>query len=304
MVALYWQRKKIKLSFLLICIILITLYNITISAKSGCWIHLVNISDPIPLEQIKARYTANDKNDGNLTKEIKFQTKYNHLNCEIKEYELLVSVTNTKNITTKQKDKIVVRDFISPTIYANSSTIIVSLDETNIKKIIKDNIIFTDNLDTELFEHNLLIENLPQKLEEGLYTIEIYCFDSSTNKSNTIELNLDIVDNSKSIILDQIINVTKRYSKNSLIDIFKQYYDLSNYKDISIESSYFNTKCKEGIYYVKLTIIKNDNSKEIITFKLNYQENNLFTTSNWIIYALGVCIMTIIIFIIIYKKRN
>jgi len=304
-VFLLLQKRKIKLLTLIISTSLILLFSIGINAKTSSWVHLVDIANPMPLEQIKQRYTAHDIIDGDLTNKITFSTSYNHLSCTVGEYDLIVSVTNKRNITKEQIDKILVRDFINPTILIKEPSITISLGNQTPLEIIKNNIIFSDNLDTNLLEENIIIKNQPTFLEEGIFQLEIYCLDTSLNPSNTVSFEVEIIDNTISTILSTVLNVTKKHTKNEIIELLKKEHNIANeYKNISIESSYFDKETKEGTYYAKIIITHNDDQIETITFKINYNQNNLFDIPMWIFYTLFGIIILIITLFIIYKKRN
>lgn len=296
-------KRKIKLLSIIILFFTIPFITIKADTFSG-WIHIIDISNPITLEEIKSRYTAYDKKDGDISHKLNFKTTYNHRNCRVGEYDLLVSVTNSKRVTSSQIDKIIVRDFIPPTITINTDNIILEKGTNLTKDILNEHLKYYDNLDDSLSNENIYIDGECEDLDEGLYTLIIYVLDSSTNKSNEIEITLEIIDSTINTILPITLDVNKKHTKEEIINLIKNHTTIPEiYKELLIESSYFNDEIKDGIYPVKITIIHEDGIKEIITFKLNYLEKNQMMTNETIFISLGF-IAIILICILIYFKRS
>ena len=298
------RKRKIKL--FLIIIIFFIFFSINIKAEEfKGWIHLVDIAKPLKLTDIINRYSAYDKLDGNITGNIKFETTYDHKTCQIGEYELYVSITNSNNVTTTQIDKIIVRDFVCPTIDIDTSIITIDTETLLGPELLSNHLTYNDNLDTNIIKENIIIEGLSKNyLSEGTYSYIIYVLDSSTNKSNELEVTFEVIDNIINTILPLTIDLSEKYSDQQIIEIISQHTTIpKKYKDIKVESSYFYENIKPGIYPVKITIIHENDIKEIITFKINYIQSEKSSSNENLLLISGI-ILILIVSILIYKKRS
>lgn len=291
-------RKNIKLVFI---ILLFTLFTVNVNAATdGCWVHLVDIANPLTLDEIKSRYTVYDQVDGDITNKLIFETSYDENNLKLGEYKITVSVTNSRKKTNSQTDLILVRDFVKPTLKTLTNQITIDIGQTSFLEGLSNYLILEDNLET-LDYNSLKINNFDlDNVSPGFYQISVYCVDSSTNKSNTIDLDVTIIDStnktnytlttSKKLTIDEVINILK---ENNIIP--------KEYKTIQLESSFFNDDANYGKHkaYLKIETLEN----EIIsyTFNINYLTKNTQLNPFPILTILGAILL---IQIIIYIKRN
>ena len=293
-----------KIKIILLLVLLSLLMPLSTKAAEYSHLHLVNYANPTPLNEIKRRYEAYDLTDGNLTRKIQFNTEYNEETCSIGSYDLEVTITNSLGGTTTKHDIILVRDFISPTISSNVKEIIIDTSKEFDLNSIYQYLIIEDNLDT-VFD-NIIIEGLEAIFDEvGYYSLKCYVIDSSTNKSNVIELNILAIKTITEHLITSSLNVnTNSLSKEEIIKLFIENFEVPNgYNEIKIISNYFEAT-DDGIYPATIHFIFADGTSEQYTFKIelkNAQNNTNYLQVYWFT---GAAIFLIIIGVIIYRKRR
>ena len=229
---------KIKIIFLLTLLTL--LIPLSTKASEYCHLHLVNYAHPTPLSEIKKRYEAYDLTDGNLTQKIEFNTEYSEDNCSIGSYALEVMITNSLGYTTTKHDIILVRDFISPKISSSANEIIIDISKEFDINTIYQYLTIEDNLDD--ISDNIVIEGLEAIFDEvGRYSLKCYVIDSSTNKSNVIELNILAIKTITEHLISDSLNVNSTtLTKEEIIKLFIENFEVPNgYEEIKIISNYF-----------------------------------------------------------------
>ena len=162
---------------------------------AGGMTHIVNVDHRTSLEIIKSRYTATDNVDGDITKDLWFDTNYNENSSPIGTYFIMASVYDNEYNYSCAVDLIIVKDFVRPNIFLSSGEIVKDVHTPFTSAEAKSHFSFSDN--------NTSLENLKIFFEDhyndhydvvGNYSISAYAIDQDGNKSETITLRINIVD--------------------------------------------------------------------------------------------------------------
>ncbi len=272
-------------------------------------LHIVDIDHPIPFEDIKACYRAYDAEDGFITEQLSFESSYETdylANClEVKTYELIVTVTNSRNHSTKQYDEISVRDFTSPTIASQEQEFSIDISKDSIEDILKQSLIYEDNYDEA---KHFIFEGLEEaKLGTGTYSIRTYAVDDSGNTSNVIILVLHIFETIKRRISTTPIYVKETpLTKDELITEFlKNEVVDTSYQAVQVKSNYLDTPNKIGTYQAEFSFLYADGIQYIYQCKIINEPKEEKKKENTLLYiSLGTMTCIALIGIIIYRKRR
>lgn len=292
--------RKIKLILLFIIILLLQSSSANPNYQN---VHIVNYENPLSLKTIKSRYLAFDSIDGDITKNIEFETAYNENNCHLGTYDLKVSITNSRYITKTHYDLILVKDFNGPIISTANSEIYIDLSNNNIKDDILNSLVIEDNIDKEFSE--IVISNIEQLYTPGQYIVEVYVVDSQTNKSNTISLTINVFESVINNILNYEMTLeTPNVSQDEIINKFLKDNEIStNYQSISINSNYFANDITSGIYISTITIIYENDLCHKYEFKINYKPAVTSDQPNYTIYIVIFTSSFILILLIIFYRK-
>lgn len=301
--------RKCKLWLLGLCILsFLTLQANAKDENDFTHLHIVDIDNPIPFEDIKTCYKAYDAKDGFITEQISFESLYetDYLsNClKVKTYELVVTVTNSRNYTTKLYDEISVRDFTAPIITSLNQEITIDISKDTIEEILKQNLIYEDNYDEA--KHYIFEGIETAKLGVGTYSIPTYAIDNCGNISNTIIFVLHIIETIKRQISTTPIYINEpiltkeellaTFLKNEVID--------TSYQTVQVKSTYLNTPHKSGIYQAEFSFLYADGLQYIYQCKIINEPKQEKKKENTLLYiSLGVMTCMALIGIIIYRKR-
>ena len=294
----------LKISIILIMCIIFTSINTNASDNENyTHLHVVDINSPISLQDIKERYVAYDNTDGLITNKIIFETEYDISSIQIGTYDLYVSVTNSLGYTTSFLDQILVRDFSKPTINFIEETITIDLSTDDIKSKILSNTIIYDEYDNDF---KIIILEQEKLMYEGQYNISYYVEDASSNISNILSITVNIIETIKKNIIPLTINInSNNLSKEDIINLFRTKNPIEQeYKNIEIESNYFNNPKNNNIYETSIIVYFKDDHIEKYFFKIHYEETNNNSTNFKYYMFLGVISSLLLISIIIYKKRS
>lgn len=296
-----------KISFIFIFLFFFLQIKIPCLAKEFAYVHIVDYANPTPLKEIQEKYQAKDYLDGDITKQLIFITEYDETTCTVQDYPLTVSVTNSQMNTTILQDVISVRDFIGPEISLISSEISIDLSNPSYLEQIRNNLILTDNLDTEF--HTIIydgIENLNQG--PGEYYLHIYAIDSSTNHSNSQKLLIHAYQSITEEILTSTLEFNEKPpSETDILSILLQKELIkSDYETIQLESNYF-TKEKNGVYKLCINTSYKDGTfiKYYGVLKINLKSSSKDKDSSFIAGISCIVLGTLFLFgCILYKKRS
>lgn len=162
---------------------------------SGSKTHIVDVLQPLSLETIKARYTATDKVDGDITDRLVFETNYDPATTTVGSYYLLITVADHAGNTTSTADFIIVKDFEGPVVHLSQDV-----------KVVEVGTVFTSEDAQKLFTYS---DNYtkPEKIKVhfddnynsayntlGQYRIWSNAIDEDGNVSQSKTLTIHVVD--------------------------------------------------------------------------------------------------------------
>ena len=255
--------------------------------EDRCHFHYVDIDHPLTLQQIQEKYTAYDTKDGMITDRIQFITDYDENHLTLGTYPLTVIVQNSQQQSTTQTDYIVVRDFIPPVLSAKEEIIYKNVGDTLSNSELFSYFECTDNRE-EITSEQMSVSGLPSgPLKEGNYSITVFCFDSSTNSSNTVTIVLSVLNDYSNTALSYTfyadrLNITPEEIMN---DLEKNQFTFTSVKNFEIESTYFQAN-KDGIYLAKLIVTHLDETKECFSFKIELKLHKKNTNWHWIVIGI------------------
>ncbi|MDE7263743.1 MAG: hypothetical protein K2N64_03695 [Anaeroplasmataceae bacterium] len=301
-----------KKSSYLLFFFLIFLFSIRTSAQSEQYTHLhvVNYDHPISFEEIKIRYKSYDSIDGDITKRIQFESSYeadlkNNV-LEVKPYDLLVTVTNSRNFTLSWTDQIDVRDFTPPIIESTQNEISIDISTEQIEEKILQSISISDNWDKEF--HTLFWEGIEDcSTGPGIYLVTLRVQDASGNFSNIVSLIISIFESIQEQITPYSITITKNQLQSAeILTEFLKYKQVdTGYQHAEVSSSYFDSPQKNGVYPASISFSYPDGKKVIYYCKIIVNLETEKKKDDIIIYiSLGVILFLLVIGFIIYRKRR
>ncbi len=195
-----------------------TLYGFTIpqdsSSLSGGKIHMVDITHPLTLEQIKKRYTFEDNSNQTITTEFysNYQEPY-----QLGSYYILIVATDAHQNQTLTVDEIIVKDLKAPTLTLKKDHINIEVYEEFTSEQALELFSYYDNYDLLKDLKTDIVDQYQSNYRTlGTYTISMKVYDKSFNyseeKTLTIEVvdttapNVQIKDNHTEIISDHPLN--------------------------------------------------------------------------------------------------
>lgn len=169
-----------------------------------------NIDNPLPLSIIISNITAYDNRDGNITDkiEVSYSEYENNIN-KLGTYPTILSVEDSASNKTSITFYIEIIDTTSPTITGTQNYISYLSSQLTIEEI-KNNLIATDNVDTNLTSQIYACEDTYSinKSKPGTYDIYFCVYDSSSNLSSPYKTSIQVKDDIPPIIegLDHYIS--------------------------------------------------------------------------------------------------
>ncbi|MCM1131182.1 MAG: hypothetical protein NC310_06225 [Roseburia sp.] len=273
-------------------------------------VHIIDYDHPLSFDEIKARYSSYDSIDGDLTDQIHFKSNYeaDYINntLAVKSYELNVTVTNSRNVTVQWTDEISVRDFTAPILSFEANEIFIDIATENVKSILTQSLIVKDNWDTSFEDYEIKGLEITN-LEPGTYPISCTVRDSSKNVSNEVNIIIHIKKSfEKQISSNSIYIENSKLTDDELLALFLQKNSVdTSYKTVQVESSYFQTPEKEGIYQAEFIFDYEDGIKKIYQCKIINTLPEVKKKDDKIIYiSLGCISILACIGIFIYRKRR
>ena len=162
-----------------------------------------------------------------------------------------------------------------------------------------DNLVLSDNIDI-LESNSLKIEGIDlNNIPLGISNINVYCIDSSTNKSNILNLNVIVINSLKKI--DYTLKTNEKLSKDQVINHLIENEIIPNtYDTIILESSYFNKDSNFGMH-TAYVILKSKTEETSYSFIIEYiEKENEFDQD----LVLTIIISIFVLELIIYVKRH
>lgn len=296
--------------FILIFFCFICLSYSAYAKKEAAHFHIINYDSPLSFEQIKARYSCYDKKEGNLTEKLKFESEYiydlKNQALKVKDYPLQVSISNSLGQTTSRIDYISVRDFTAPILKVKQKELKIDISTQEIIPTLLDCFEITDNYDTNFNYDWIGLEDLEQGT--GTYSIQLIVYDSSKNSTVSEAITVRVVESTfYHIITESIMIEQTAKSKEEILEEVLKYADIdSNYQEITISSTYFDTPLKQGTYQVSVTLSYADGIKHIYQCKIINKITKGNKNYNTIIIISSLCTILFVglIGIFFYRKRR
>ncbi len=164
---------------------------------------LLNVNSLLNLSQLKARFTANDNFDGNITNKLTFETDYPSVlgDVSVGDYYIKASVSDLAGNSTSKTIPIYVRDVTSPVCSLSQSTIYVEAKSSFTSAQALALFSINDNYDKVIPQAKWIItDNYNSNFNtKGTYTISVYAKDTSNNISNTKTLSVVVRDTTKPV---------------------------------------------------------------------------------------------------------
>lgn len=235
--------------------------------------HFTSIDQPLSIENLKGRYSAEDNVDGNITNRISLETNYDPSHIRLGKYYVSVKVKDSANHETSVFDIIECMDFIPPKIsfLDNTSEITVEVNTGFQIKDAQNHFLVSDNYtkDTQIQKSYVDMNKFKQEL--GTYNYKLLAKDSSFNLSEAI-LKIHVVDTTKPTISlkesgDTIYadHVLEDEEIRALFDVSDNYYTLSP-EDLKIVSNTC-TGIEGAEYELTLSLTDGSNNSQEITVK-------------------------------------
>lgn len=162
---------------------------------AGGMTHLVNVDSPSTLDEIKARYTAYDEVDGDITSKLEFVSDYSLENLSPRPYYILASVTDEAGHTAYAADTILVKDVSAPVTTLAQPEINIEVGTEYTLDDAKELFTFSDNFSTGEDLHTYILDCYKDSYNTvGTYYVDGRCMDEAGNYSEYVRLTINIVD--------------------------------------------------------------------------------------------------------------
>lgn len=236
--------------------------------------HILNYDDGITLEMLKKRYTANDNYDGDLTHQIDFDSDYpnNYSEVKIGEYYITATVRDSSGNTSSVTNPIKVVDLTAPVFSGKASYILEYGEEFSFEEVLAGLSCY-DNYEKAISSTKWLIEDNkefnPNILEPQEFVI--YYLDGSGNRGE-IRVVIDINDTKAPVItISDLVEISESnlLTEEKLIQLLvNSNYIPSNYKNVSIDSEYFNNALAGNTYDALCELTLEDGSMSYYRFQI------------------------------------
>ena len=259
-------------------------------------VHKINYDSLLSLAEIKARYTARDNYDKDITSKIKFETNYpnDKSNVKIGEYYITARVSDSSNNEASVTNKIIVEDTTAPK-FTGTLSYVVQYGESFTTANIINGLSCNDNYEKVIPSSKFKITGDKQYNPEQLgdQNFEVSYTDGSGNRGSC-SVKVTVVDNEAPIItvIDTVkISPANRLNEEEILKILRSSNKISSdYLEASIESDYFDAT-EEGIYTSLCRVKEKDGSVNLYRFKIDLNSNNAMeatdNTNLWIIVGVS-----------------
>ena len=262
---------------------------------SGSKTHLISVDSPLSLDEIKARYTATDAVDGDLTSSLNFISDYDLETLSPRQYYILVSVTDAAGNTTYAADSIIVKDVTAPTISLSKSEVIVEVGEEFTLEDAKKLFTFSDNFSKgEKLKTYILDYYKDQYNTTGSYIVRGRCMDEAGNYSEYLDLSIKVVDTQKpdifltntsnKIISDHVLTDDEL---KSLFVVTDNYDTIPNTKITIKDNPCDGTQGKDFEIIVTVSDNSGNSCEKTFLYYLTDTEKPIINVSNTIYVEIG-----------------
>lgn len=263
---------------------------------AGSKTHIINIDNPLSIDEIKSRYTATDEVDGDITSSIIFTSNYTTENIKPINYYIFLSVSDKAGNTTFAADLIMVKDLTDPVTTIDNNeisievgTIFTSSDAMNLFTH-SDNFSPSENLDV-FFRRDDYKSNYSTV---GDYYVEVFCYDEGGNSSVPVGLTIHIVDTQKPTLylLDNTNRIetyevlTDEQIKDLLV-ISDNYYSIDELTVEIIENTCDGSQGKDFTIKIKVTDPSNNSCIKEFFYFIYDTEKPIINVSNAIYIEYG-----------------
>ncbi|MCM1131181.1 MAG: DUF5011 domain-containing protein [Roseburia sp.] len=227
---------------------------------AGNMTHFVDCDHPTPLSEIKARYQAIDNVDGDISKNLVFETNYDPNHLSIGTYYILMHVKDNANHITYAADIIRVKDFTPPSIELSKTEHVVEVHTSFTFEDAKKFFTAQDNYTPQAsIQWEFKDDYKNQYNTVGTYHITATAKDQESN-SATATLTIRVVDTTKPVISliagGNTIYATHILSDNeirALLQVTDNYSALSNSQIRVVQNTCTGQQGKEYTLKVEVT---------------------------------------------------
>lgn len=265
-------------------------------------VHILDYDKHFTLEDIKAKYSATDNYDKDLTSQIKFESNFptTEENYKIGEYYITATVTDSSNNTTSVTNKIYLVDITLPKFNVE----VVSKEYKYGEDVTLEEI-FSEVTCVDNYDGNIPITNwkLSKEIDTSILTqqnITVTAQDSSGNESS-FKLNIIFKDTDAPVISVDTIDLSTNnpLTEEQLINVLVETKNIpNNYISYKLTTDYFDYQNEVGIHDATLELEYENNVRKTYKFKINVTENedpNSNNSPNYLPYIIGGVVGTLVI---------
>lgn len=260
--------------------------------------HFTSIDHPISLEDLKARYTAEDNVDKNISNRIIMDTNYDPEHRRLGSYYVSIKVSDSAMNETSIFDIIECKDFIPPTISFLDQKQEITIEVNTDFKLedAQKHFLVSDNYDQEkdIKKYYTDIDNYLQNHQKlGTYRYKLLALDSD-GSSNEAVLHINIVDRTKPTITlkgggDTIYSdhVLQTEEILALFDVSDNYYNVSPADLKIISNTCEGIEGTEYLLTLSLTDGSNNTQEKIFKYYLNDTHSPIIRVEKTLFLPLG-----------------
>lgn len=275
-------------------------------------VHILDYDKHFTLDDIKARYSASDNYDKDLTSQIKFESNFptTEEDYKIGEYYITATVTDSSGNTTSVTNKIYIVDIAVPKFNVEVLSKEYEYGQDLTLEDIFSEVTCIDNYDGEIPVSNWqLSKDIDfSSLKEQNITVTVT--DSSDN-SSSFELNIIFKDVDAPVIsVDAIeLSTNNPLTEDELVNVLVKTKNIpNNYLSYKLTTDYFDYQTEIGIHDATLELEYENDVKKTYKFKINVTEDKNVEEDkpNYIPYIIGGVVGTLVIVgvvAIILKRR-
>lgn len=264
------------------------------------YLHLIDATHPISINNLKNRYQIEDELDNTL---IPFDIDTDYNPKAIGVYQVTITFKNALHQKIVLKDLLWVRDFGSPVVTSKTNEIVIDLCKEWNAETFYSYFQIEDNIDKQL--ENIQIIGLEQLIQEGDFLIGCMAIDSSMNQSNTAYILVHAYQSIHKIILPLTLDLdTNDLTEQELLSLFLSKQEIKKgYQSLLIKTNYYHNK--DGIYPTIIETSFENGNKEFYIFKIKLKASLKNKEKSVYIYlSCGIIGFLILACVILWFKRS